>query len=392
MLININLNFSLNIDNCNFSSITTVIKNILSKLISDIFYQIILIFVEKEMKKTKKSFCCDCGNSKNFIYKTKGSIARVTKIKSIFGTLEIPQIQLKCKCCGKKIYITRTILEIEKYKRYPNIIKRLLAFLGAVTTYRVGEKIVDSFNMLNTNKSAIIRSVKEVSKTINFSIDKNEIETGQVDGTGIPIRGGNKRGLELKVLMQNMSNGKMRIAGLDLSEYKNWEKMAKQINDDNLLICCDGDKELINKLESQFNICLWHLPHLTKYYLWESEVKRDSYLYKNVMSKIYDICEIDSLETDYNRLYSKKVELISDFINQFRGIKEIEKIGNYLNKYKYNLFHFLKYSNLDKTTSKVERSMRTINNRIDIGGSWSRDGALSLLKIRLAHYYNNWVP
>jgi hypothetical protein len=40
-----------------------------------------------------------------------------------------------------------------------------------------------------------------------------------------------------------------------------------------------------------------------------------------------------------------------------------------------------------KTTSKVERAMRTINMRINVG-KWSTSGALNATKIRLAYYYN----
>ena len=42
-----------------------------------------------------------------------------------------------------------------------------------------------------------------------------------------------------------------------------------------------------------------------------------------------------------------------------------------------------------KTTSLVERVMRTVNMRINVG-KWSSAGALNALKIRLAYYYNDY--
>ena len=42
-----------------------------------------------------------------------------------------------------------------------------------------------------------------------------------------------------------------------------------------------------------------------------------------------------------------------------------------------------------KTTSKVERAMRTVNMRINTG-KWSTSGALNATKIRLAYYYNGF--
>ncbi len=42
-----------------------------------------------------------------------------------------------------------------------------------------------------------------------------------------------------------------------------------------------------------------------------------------------------------------------------------------------------------KTTSLVERVMRTVNLRINVG-KWSTSGALNALKVRLAYYYNGF--
>ena len=40
-----------------------------------------------------------------------------------------------------------------------------------------------------------------------------------------------------------------------------------------------------------------------------------------------------------------------------------------------------------KTTSLIERIMRTVNLRVNVG-KWSSQGALNVIKIRLAYYYN----
>ena len=40
-----------------------------------------------------------------------------------------------------------------------------------------------------------------------------------------------------------------------------------------------------------------------------------------------------------------------------------------------------------KTTSLIERLMRPVNLRINLG-KWQEKSALNLLKIRLSHYYN----
>ena len=44
-----------------------------------------------------------------------------------------------------------------------------------------------------------------------------------------------------------------------------------------------------------------------------------------------------------------------------------------------------------KTTSLIERIMRTVNLRVNVG-KWSSKGVLNVIKIRLAHYYNGFNP
>ena len=44
-----------------------------------------------------------------------------------------------------------------------------------------------------------------------------------------------------------------------------------------------------------------------------------------------------------------------------------------------------------KTTSLIERIMRTVNLRVNVG-KWSTQGALNVIKIRLAYYYNGFNP
>ena len=42
------------------------------------------------------------------------------------------------------------------------------------------------------------------------------------------------------------------------------------------------------------------------------------------------------------------------------------------------------------TTGKVERLMETVNMRVKVG-KWSEAGALNIIKIRLAYYYNGFM-
>ena len=44
-----------------------------------------------------------------------------------------------------------------------------------------------------------------------------------------------------------------------------------------------------------------------------------------------------------------------------------------------------------KVSSLVERVMKTVNMRVNVG-KWTPSGVLNAMKLRLAHYYNDWIP
>lgn len=44
-----------------------------------------------------------------------------------------------------------------------------------------------------------------------------------------------------------------------------------------------------------------------------------------------------------------------------------------------------------KASSLVERVMRTVNMRVNVG-KWMPQGVLNAMNLRLAHYYNGWPP
>ena len=54
-------------------------------------------------------------------------------------------------------------------------------------------------------------------------------------------------------------------------------------------------------------------------------------------------------------------------------------------------YTFEKEGNTTLYTTKVERSMRTTNQRINVG-QWSDAGALNVAKTRDAYYYNGISP
>ena len=62
---------------------------------------------------------------------------------------------------------------------------------------------------------------------------------------------------------------------------------------------------------------------------------------------------------------------------------------SYLENASPDMFTAIEKRLTGKTTSKVERVMRTVNMRVNVS-KWSDAGALNVTKIRLAYYYNGF--
>ncbi len=397
MEIPIDIRYVVDLPDCKIDTITSAYKKLQSDLFADIVMQILLRFALEYMKQKKKPFCCRCGNCREFIWKTKN--AKATKIMTIFCEVILCQMQVQCKCCGAKKYITRELLEIASRNRMSEMTKKVFALIGSLSTFRVSEKIVGMFG-IKLNKMAIWRCVQNVGKNIEFDIDPNGSNIFEADGTGIPIQGIKKRGKELKVFIQRKISGGVRIAGLALGNYhRGWDTLFAPLMEQlkefkEVLILTDGDTSVLDSLNNITIIvqrCLWHIPHQAKFTMWEDKIKRKSDVWLYILCKLYTITSLPRLIYDDDEIATiikQKTKTFDRLINYCLE-NGYMKTYQYLLNAKPDMFTAFEKKLNGKTTSLVERVMRTVNLRINVG-KWSTHGALNALKVRLSYYYNGF--
>jgi len=209
------------------ASILTAFRELLSQLLPDFIQKMLVGYGEHMMALTKKPFACSCcGNDVEFIWKTRHG--KSTKILTIYQWVVLKQLQVLCKKCRHKFYITRYLLGIEPNKRIPAETYRKLGLLGSLTTYRVAQKIGGMFGWA-ADKMTVWRSVQKTASEIDFKLDGNELPIGEADGTGVGITGIAKRGKELKVFVQYKKSGGVRVAGIDIGNYNSsWTNLFKK--------------------------------------------------------------------------------------------------------------------------------------------------------------------
>ena len=391
--------FRIELTDSSLESILKAFCKLLPELLRDFIQKVLVGFGEYGMGLSRKPFCCDeCGNDKEFIWKTRHG--KETKILTVFQWVSMEQLQVQCKRCGHKMYLTRKLLGMEPMKRIPAETYRRLGLVGSLTSYRVAKKIVSMFGW-TVDKMTIWKSVQKTAAEIDFQLDEKELPLGEADGTGVGIKGIAKRGKELKVFVQYKKGGGVRVAGLDIGNYNgSWDKLfGKSIKVlrkfSQFLLITDGDTSILDSLKGKVKVlvqrCLWHIPYQAKYVLWQDGVKHKSAEWLQVMSELMEICAIrplvDCEKTIEKMIESKRKRLES--VIQYCLSKGYTHTASYLENAMPDMFTAIEKRLKGKTTSKVERVMRTINMRVNVS-KWSIAGALNVTKIRLAYYYNGF--
>lgn len=360
---------------------------------------ILLGYAEYVMGQKEKPFECDqCGNRHEFTWKTKHG--KGTKILTVFMWIKINQLQIKCNNCKHKFYLTRKLLGIERMTRIPKETYRKLGLLGALASFRVASKITGMFGW-TIDKMTIWKGVQKTGKEIKFEVNPDELPEGEADGTGVGIQGINKRGKELKIFIQKKKTGGVRIAGIDIGKYNgSWENLFKPSIEmmksfKEFLLITDGDTSILDSIKDKVTIlfqrCLWHIPHQFKYTLWQDKVKRQSEKWSYLLAELIEISAIRPLVDDMKiieDMVKSKLLRLAKLINMCRE-NGFNRSAEYLESAKGDMFTAITNRLKGKTTSKVERVMRTVNLRVNVG-KWSQAGALNATKIRLAYYYNGF--
>jgi len=400
MRIHFNVDYNVDIPDCAMGSITAVFKKLLLLIFADFARLVLEQFAISFMNQTAKPFSCEkCGNSTNFIWKTKR--AKDTKITTIFAEIKLPQMQVQCKKCGKKMYITRKLLGIGARQRMSETTKRILALVGSLTSFRVSEKLFALVGV-KIDKMAVWRCVQKVGEQMEFGIDENAMGIGEADGTGVRIQGIKKRGRELKVFVQRKASGAVHVAGVSIGRYeRDWDKLFEPLKESlkkfrNFLLITDGDTSILGALEGVkvlFQRCLWHMPYQMKYYLWKDGIKRESSEWYYILGKVFDITAIRYGVEDQGEIEAI-IQTKNEHLDKLLTYLETQGHSSclsYLKNAQGDLFTAFRNKLRGKTTSKAERVMRTVKLRTTMG-KWSEKGALNAIKVRLAYYYNGFDP
>jgi len=384
------------VENCNMQYLTKQFLFSLQTLFQCFVSQVLLYYYEKyyETGELKQLLSID-----NY---SKKSTTNKTKFKTLFGDIWVPQIQIRTKDASGKSHqlsITRELLGVSRKLQIPDFLKDMLGWISSVSTFRVGHKIVGLLSNFRCSLMSVWNSVKFAADKIKLSLSAVGTNEFEADATGIPTRNSGKRGSELKKVFQKKKNGKLHLVGISIGKYKNvvdWQLAFSKITEavksglemfEKIILASDGDLSIIDTakaISSKIKIQMdkWHVFYQLKYYLWKDGVKKD--LKNSIIGHFFKISML------FKRTIKDRDKRIARYIEMLLW-SGYSHTATYLQSSMINFYTHETEGNKNVYTSKTERSMRTTNQRINVG-VWSDHGALNISKIRDAYYYNGISP
>lgn len=325
-----------------------------------------------QRKQIEASFACPVCNGRNFT--RKGRRQRV--YKCVFGKIEVFVLQVMCSSCGHRFCPYKDTIGLSfidrisqgliarqmdltchiPYAKAQNFIRLCLDTAVSPVTVR---KAVD-------RKADQIRSQPVSAKDRVVFEDSTKVKAGDKDrGLSIHLAITAKPGYTL--------NGRPRIwkrfLFLKTGNADAIKESLKSLNAK--AIVHDGDMDLTG-CAPLIQRCLWHLPRQLKHFLWMDGLDleaRKAYV-NELIEALHYSASVQAMKQGYRKVINrlKKNNLEHSAVHLTNAFNEITIARQ--NKLPY------------PTTSPVEREMREINRRADVGVRWSEKGIENLLLVK----------
>src|SRR5271169_1737436 len=350
-------------------------------------------------KNKLTSFSCyNCGSrvSQQFWYKGYENKKIVTKW--IFGELQFKPQRIECQCCGCCFYPFAKDFGMCNGLWSRDLVELGLFLVLHMSYQQVIETLKHHFGCCFCAMT-LWNAVQEYGSAIEFELPENT-NLLMADGTGVHV-GEGKRGKELRLILAQSHTGKFRVVNISIKKFKNdWkEDFACLENHDGLCVClADGDPQIkeaflfVKGEEGVFSRDLWHIPRQFKYSAWQNKMKAEhkTEMLGLLYQTIYIPKGIDNHTVDKEILKQKEEKFagIIQWCSEL-GYSSSEK---YLKSAKKDLFSIyrtnIEFVKFYSCTSIIERAMREINRREEIGVRWSDDGLLNLIKLKMTKIYH----
>ena len=318
--------------------------------------------------------CPDCSNGTLI---RKGW--RKRHLKTSRGSFRLLVLQANCKTCGRTFRPLNDLIGLPFSRRFLDEFVEKGIRAAVDLSFAKASRMIKTLTGCQISAETIRQKIHTKAADLELSQDVFG-KTVLVDSTKVKS-GKKKRGSPVHLAITVRKGTKLagrpsiqkRLLHLHVGNSLKLRKRLKTIGAENLVH--DGFEDLAG-CATNIQRCRWHLVHQLKYYLRQDGVPFGSMsFYQNSLRKIL---------WDSKNGPEKLNRYVKDLKNN--GLKQSAK---HLSNAKHEAFTWMNHLGFSfTTTSPLEREMRELNRRADMGVRWSDKGIESVLKV-LFHYRLN---
>lgn len=318
---------------------------------------------------------------------------RPRQLKTSCGILRFGLKQLTCRDCRRTWSPFGRLLGLAPRRRFAEELERKLMECVIELPYGKTCHLGEVWLGASLSPRTLHKCVQERGARVRFTPAAKPTAVVQADGTKVAA-GRSERGMDVRfsfqILGRHEKDGRTavekRIAGWGTGQ-GGWKK-ALPAGIASEVIVTDREKGLPELLAKRFpgvrhQHCEWHLSHTLNHLLYLDGVKLDER--KRLKAELGKIV--------WGRTITNRRERYAVLCSQLAGYR---KTHTMLVDARENVL--FKVPSRERTTSVIEREMREINRRSDVGVRWSERGIDNLLRLRAAKRINKddfervWSP
>ncbi len=320
-------------------------------------------------------FCPSCGVNE---HTRKGWRPRI--LRSSRGRLVLLVLQAKCKCCGRAFRPFTMTLGLPFARRCTDELVEKAVSLGVQMSFQRSSDILKKLTAGSLSAEGIRQKIAAKAEAVPFRDDVSG-KTVLTDSTKVKA-GLKERGTPVQMaitaepgpIVAGRPTIKKELVHLHVGGAEPLRDHLGAIQPERIVH--DGDTDFSDCADS-VQRCRWHLVHQLKHYLWQDDIPhKDRGIYQG---RLKDILFGEQ---------STAPRMLGAFI------KDLEAAGcttsaEHLRHARSETFTYRTDRNFTyATTTPIEREMRELNRRADVGVRWSERGIENVLKV-LFHYRLN---
>lgn len=320
-------------------------------------------------------FCPSCGVNE---HTRKGWRPRV--LRSSRGRLVLLVLQAKCKCCGRAFRPFTTALGLPFSRRCTDELIEKAVSLGVQIPFQRSSDILKKLTAGSLSGEGIRQKIAEQAEAIAFQGDVAD-KTVLTDSTKVKA-GLKERGASVQMaitaepgpMVAGRPTIRKELVHLHVGDVEPLRDHLGAIRPQRIVH--DGDTDFSDCADC-VQRCRWHLVYQLKHYLWQDEIPyKDRGIYQGRLKNI---------------LFGER-STAPRMLGAF--IKDLEAAGcttsaEHLRNARAETFTYRTDKSFTyATTTPIEREMRELNRRADVGVRWSERGIENVLKV-LFHYRLN---